>query len=304
MGPGSTGTDVEKLQEWLVQNGFMTQAQMSTGVGIYGPKTTAAVAAWQQQAGFNTSGNPGYFGPLSKTYISQQTGTATPAAPTSTPTPTTPTAAPVSLQKAMLSAVADVAQTAATTGKPPVSFADALTLAAKDPNIVAKYSDMSKLDTQSFTQALGQLRDANSTNNKLMQTQFEDERKKLAEAAGAAGTAYSGFRGRAQEELAQQEGGIVQSSRATLQKSLQDLTTQFESKYGSGSATPATATFTDPMAASTVSASGQTIAGGGGTTTLSGELAGGITGTVPPAKSADINASALNSYETAQFPKV
>ena len=33
------------LQMWLVQNSFMTQAQMNTGPGTYGPRTTAAVGA-------------------------------------------------------------------------------------------------------------------------------------------------------------------------------------------------------------------------------------------------------------------
>ncbi|MES2006903.1 MAG: peptidoglycan-binding domain-containing protein [Patescibacteria group bacterium] len=304
LGPGSTGADVKKLQDWLVQNGFLTAAQEATGPGTYGPQTTAAVAKWQQQAGFNTQGNPGYFGPLSKTYITQQ---STAKAPTSTTTPTTQTQQPTtnaSLQKAALSAVADVATSAAVTGKPVVSFAEALSLAAKDPNIVAKYSDALKLDTQSFSQALDQLRTATGTEQQNLQTQFQDERRKLAEASAASGQAYSGFRGRAQKELAQSESGVVSSSRSQLQKNLQDLTTSFEAKYGSGSATPATANFVDPFAASNVSLSGQTTPGAGGTSTLSGQLAGGITGTVAPQKQQDINSSALQSYQTAQFPNV
>lgn len=74
LGPGSTGSNVTALQSWLVQNGYLTQAQMDTGPGIYGPQTTAAVAAWQKSAGIDTQGNPGYFGPISQQYLGQSNG--------------------------------------------------------------------------------------------------------------------------------------------------------------------------------------------------------------------------------------
>lgn len=69
MGPGSTGASVTALQQWLVANGYMSQADMNTGPGTYGPKTTAAVSAWQSSAGINTQGNPGYFGPISQNFL-------------------------------------------------------------------------------------------------------------------------------------------------------------------------------------------------------------------------------------------
>ena len=43
----SGSSAVIMLQAWLVQNGFMTDAQMSTGPGTYGPKTTASHFAAQ-----------------------------------------------------------------------------------------------------------------------------------------------------------------------------------------------------------------------------------------------------------------
>lgn len=295
LGPGSTGDSVLALQKWLVKNGFMTQDQMNTGPGTYGPKTTAAVAAWQKQAGFDTQGNPGWFGPLSKIYITQQSA---PKAAT-----TTPTSAPtVSPQKAMLQAVSDVATQAAALGKPPVSFAEALKLAQSDPNIVSKYADSAKLDSQSFQQQLQQLQTDQSSNAALMQTQFENERKKLAEQQASAGTAYSGFRGKAQEQLTQQEAGIVTSTRSQQQQALNQLTSAFESKYGSAMTPTASLTTVNPLQGA-VTPSGLTTAPGG-QTTLTGQLAGGITGTQTAAKSADVNASALQSYQTAQFPQV
>lgn len=63
LGPGSSGADVKKLQDWLVANGYMTQAEVNTGYGTYGPKTTAAVQTLQKELGVDNSSGPGYFGP-------------------------------------------------------------------------------------------------------------------------------------------------------------------------------------------------------------------------------------------------
>jgi len=290
LGPGSTGGDVLTLQNWLVKNGYMTQDQLNTGPGIYGPKTTAAVAQWQSQMGFDTQGNPGWFGPISKTYIQQQTAQNSPSTTTTTPTTTTTTST-MSPQKALITAIADVAQTAAATGAPPVSFADALALAEKDPNIISKYADMAKLDAQAFTQQLQQMQTMTTSNQGLYKTQFENERQALAEKNAAAGTAYSGFRGKAQADLAQQQAGIVTSSRSQIKSNLDNLTSAFESKYGTGLTPPAAITFDNPLP-------------GSNSETITGQVAGGITGTVTPAKTADINQTAINSYNTALFPKV
>lgn len=67
--PGMTGNSVKQLQTWLVQNGYMTQAQVNTGYGTYGPQTTAAVAALQKDLGVNAGQYPGYFGPQTQTAI-------------------------------------------------------------------------------------------------------------------------------------------------------------------------------------------------------------------------------------------
>lgn len=61
--PGMTGPQVLALQKWLVANGLMTQAQLNTGPGIYGPQTTAAVASLQSKLGVDNSTGVGYFGP-------------------------------------------------------------------------------------------------------------------------------------------------------------------------------------------------------------------------------------------------
>lgn len=69
LGPGSSGSDVTKLQEWLKTLGFFPAGQASTG--YYGDVTKQAVAAWQQSVGINAGADAGYFGPKSKAYLQQ-----------------------------------------------------------------------------------------------------------------------------------------------------------------------------------------------------------------------------------------
>jgi LysM repeat protein len=62
--PGSTNTQgVKQLQDYLVSQGLMTQEQVNTGYGTYGPQTTAAVKALQEKLGVDNTSGPGVFGP-------------------------------------------------------------------------------------------------------------------------------------------------------------------------------------------------------------------------------------------------
>ena len=63
--PGQTGPEVQKLQQFLLSQGLLTQDQINTGPGIYGPQTTAAVAQWQQNNNVDNTSGPGYWGPKS-----------------------------------------------------------------------------------------------------------------------------------------------------------------------------------------------------------------------------------------------
>lgn len=67
---GSTDSaSVKILQQALVDAGYMTPADMNTGPGIYGPRTMAAVTAWQVANDIDTQGNYGSFGPVSRAYV-------------------------------------------------------------------------------------------------------------------------------------------------------------------------------------------------------------------------------------------
>ncbi len=63
--PGQTGPAVSQLQQFLKSQGLLTDAQIASGPGIYGPQTTAAVKKWQQMNGVDNTSGPGYWGPKS-----------------------------------------------------------------------------------------------------------------------------------------------------------------------------------------------------------------------------------------------
>ena len=76
--PGSKDTvNVKKLQDYLVANGYMTQEEVDTGYGTYGPRTTAAVAKLQQSLGVDNKTGVGYFGPRTIAAIGGDSGTGT-----------------------------------------------------------------------------------------------------------------------------------------------------------------------------------------------------------------------------------
>jgi hypothetical protein len=160
------------------------------------------------------------------------------------------------VQQSQISVIDQIARGLYAQNASDVTVQKALQEATIDPNMMAKYSDAAKIDVQAFKQSLDQLRINSSVASQQQQQQFIDDKKALDEQNAASGTAYSGFRSQAQQKLATQESGVITSTRAALQKQLNDAATTFESKYGTTAAGKLPAT-----------AEG-----------LSGQLTGGITG--------------------------
>ncbi|MEK7610482.1 MAG: peptidoglycan-binding domain-containing protein [Patescibacteria group bacterium] len=73
---GSTGEDVKMLQQWLNANGFMVAATGPGSPGMetmtFGGLTKKAVMAWQASVGISPAS--GYFGPISREYITNMGG--------------------------------------------------------------------------------------------------------------------------------------------------------------------------------------------------------------------------------------
>lgn len=85
--PGSRGEQVKQLQNALVRLGFMTQAQMNTGPGVFGPRTDAALRDFQGSKSLEADG---IYGPKSRAALSKALG-GNGSAPTTATTPTNPT---------------------------------------------------------------------------------------------------------------------------------------------------------------------------------------------------------------------
>ena len=235
-------------------------------------------------------------GPTDTTGASKTSTTDTSGSQGSDSSSKTDTGSKINSQQALLYTVADVNSNAVLNGKPPVSFSEALSLAQKDPNIIAKYADAAKIDLSQFNENINQLQVATSIETDKERIQSENDKKALAEANAAAGTAYSGFRGKAEQNLASSEQGIVTSTRSQLQKQLQDATTAFESKYGSNTTTQninngtlnTNVNYRNPLT--------------GSSETISPTLTGGLTSSADIAKTADINSQAAYNFGTVAQP--
>lgn len=70
--PGAQGQDVQQLQNYLTQQGYLTPEQVATGPGTYGPQTTAAVAKMQKDLGLNPVTGSGSYGPQTQGALAQK----------------------------------------------------------------------------------------------------------------------------------------------------------------------------------------------------------------------------------------
>lgn len=197
------------------------------------------------------------------------------------------------MQQATISALGEGVGLLYSSGSTGVTVDDALKRAASDPAITAKYADTLKLDQSAFADNLNNLQLSISTDADKNRIQFANDKRALDEAAANAGTAYSGFREKASENLATTEAGIVQSSRAVAQKNLDTLRQNFAQKYGSAATPDATATFNNPTVSNPGASPAQTI---------SGNVPDSVLGSAAPNKSADIASLAETYQKNAQLP--
>lgn len=262
--PGMTGDDVKAVQQALINAGYSIP---DGATGYYGNETKAAVTQWQQEAGFDNSSGPGYFGPKSKEFLTTAAAPAasTPPAqntpPTSTPpasTPSTPTTPPADTsklkalglsdstiaamspdQRALFESIGAAVQLQYDQGKtvPPTLTKEDLDRifaeAQNSPDISDYYKERLRVGSEDVNRALGFLTEDFDQLKQEREAKFESDSKALAESEAAAGRAYSGFRGQAKEDLAADQNGIIESTNRTMRKNLDTLGSQFEKTYGS-----------------------------------------------------------------------
>lgn len=302
--PGMTGDAVKQLQDWLVSEGVMTQAQVDTGYGTYGPQTRAAVASWQQSHGVQGGQYAGYWGPQSiQAYQSSGGGTTSGADGASGGasdinatlsqyfTPDQISSMSPSMQSS-LGAMADYFQKQFEAGTTVAAgdinaYNDALTAAQDDPEIAAKYGDALTMGTQSFTYALSSYQTLLDAEEIKQARQFKQAGEGLSESEMQAGRAYSGYREQAKERLLADEGGIIESTRSGIKDALQKSGTAFEGQFGSEALPGGGLSYVNPLT--------------GMSESFGYAPSGGITGTDPLAKKADVRSRALQSFNLTQL---
>ncbi len=244
--PGDSGDQVKQLQDYLVSIGAMTQAQVNTGYGTYGPQTTAAVAALQSRLGVDNSSGVGYFGPRTISAITA----ATPTTTTGTTTPTSNMDALQTIlnnpnltpdQKAAISGIYSAVSTndtdtaaklqaamkAATEYSDPYFKAQInLALDALDRGLNAKDGDLGFSETQ-LTNALKTLRESTAASEDQLSFQHQQELKQLGDkfetdlnttrdSLAERGFTSSSKRARSEQILTDTNSGLVESSNKTF----------------------------------------------------------------------------------------
>jgi predicted chitinase/LysM repeat protein len=93
---GASGTAVKQLQGALVKLGHMSQAEMNTGPGVFGPRTQSALKEFQAKHGVPSTG---YYGPLTRAAMQKMGAKIGGAAPVEPSKPTGPTKGGLSLSQ-------------------------------------------------------------------------------------------------------------------------------------------------------------------------------------------------------------
>jgi hypothetical protein len=237
--PGATGAEVKKLQDYLVSKGFMTQVQVDTGYGTYGPQTTAAVKALQESLGVDNSTGPGYWGPRTIAAVSPTPTSVTTSGDISN-TELSQILSNPSLsndQKAVIQATygaissndtdtasrLQAAMAAASKYSDPYFKAQIqLTLDALNRGLGSKEGDLAfsekqnraaldklRADTEA---AKGQLSFQHSQELQQLSQKYENDLSATRQSLAASGFASSSRRARAEEILANNNQGLVESS--------------------------------------------------------------------------------------------
>jgi peptidoglycan hydrolase-like protein with peptidoglycan-binding domain len=257
--PGQSGPEVKKLQDFLVSQGYMTQEQVNTGYGTYGPQTTNAVKAWQQANGVDNTTGPGYWGPRS---IAAASKTTSSPAPAGAPTKATVTQADIDKLNAEIAAEAknnpitsalmakgntaedllyatstgDLSKLTDFTGQP---FSlkdqqDAMAQAEKD--LEAYYKAEEAKDVADTEAALDEKKRLFQESLVTAGESFGKEKSALDQTAANQGVLFSGSRAQREQDLKTKYEREEASKRAGLASDIGNTAREFQYKYGNDAA--------------------------------------------------------------------
>ena len=240
--PGQTGQEVAQLQQFLLSQGLMTQGQIDTGPGIYGPRTKAAVSKWQQQNGVDNTSGPGYWGPRSIAVASGEvTGPETQEsidAQYMEAAGNNPTLAALAnngdtiedifyaLQSGDMSGITDAQ------GMPfsPEAQQEAMDQAMQDSKLY--YEALEAKDTADIESSLAQ-KQADYQNYLLNSGQsFEEDKEKADKSAADKGVLFSGSRLQKEKKMEQSYNQDQSYNRDNMSRDIASTARDFQYKYG------------------------------------------------------------------------
>lgn len=198
-------------------------------------------------------------------------------------------------QKAIYASIGDTLTKQFESGKvTSFDLLEAVKVAEQDPDIVAKYGDSLKSGIESFKANMESYQNELTLGMSDAARKFYNDKRALTEAEAGAGRAYSGFRKQAEEKLAKDESSIISSSLSKYRDNLKNLSTNFETKYGtkqyntSLGETPRLV-YTDPLT--------------GNPSVINTGAMGGIVGSEPVAKGQAIRSKASDLLQLNTQPK-
>lgn len=186
--------------------------------------------------------------------------------------------------QATLAGFIDITQKNYDAGNTSYSVAQAFEDAAKDPTILQQYGDAAKVGFQQLQNQMAMLQEQTPEDMALLRTQMQNQQQQLSGQMAEAGLGQSGIRAKAEQQLQQQQQGLVSSQRRSAQNALNQLGLGFESAYGSAAINPAAGgvSYVDPIT--------------GLANNLQYNPIGGITGTNVTNKQQSISSKAQDIY--------
>jgi len=239
--PGQTGSDVKKLQDFLVSQGYLTQAQVNTGYGTYGPQTTAAVKAFQRDKGVDSSSGPGYWGPKTIAAASGQGGRETQEQVDAKYKDAASKNPVINQLTKGGSSLDDIFEALSTGNLSGIKTASGMPFSAKDQQAALKQADE---DTKLYYEALQQKETADveaslaqkqaDYQNYLLNSgqQFEEDKIKADQSAVDKGVLFSGGRYQKEKNLERAYSQDQAYKVANLGRDISNTARDFQYKYG------------------------------------------------------------------------
>ena len=204
-----TPQQIKAIQDSLVKQGYMTQAQVNTGYGTYGPKTTAAYAKYQADVNSAATAHP-VTAPLVQKYGS--------------------------VDAAFGAAGGDVSNMTDAYGQPFSSADQAAALSSATAATQPYYAAEQANDTGAATSTLAKGQTDYNNANTTAAANFQNDKTNLDSTAATQGVLFSGGRAQKNQLLANSYNTDQSTRTAAYTNAVGNTARDFQYKYGNDAA--------------------------------------------------------------------